>query len=388
MVSPQAAEGARLLSQGRANDAIHAFRAGLTTAPRDVECHLGLARAYLSQLKVQDARKALERLLAIDARHLEGQSHLAMLDANEGDERALQQLKAFSSRPEAGFFEHFNLATALQTRGDSEGAEAAFEKAVKSQPRSSHSWFELGALAQKRGDLSKAISRFEKAAELAPKSHVPLYMLARAHAAKGEVGRAVEAIKKAISVAPREEGLYEELYKLCFAAGALEGVLTAAKALRALDPKNGNYAYMQGVAQITAGQVEEARGTLAEAMRLVPAAWEVKHALARCHQLAGDDAAALSLLEAVHSQVPTEPDPANDLALLYLAKPDAEAARRVLQSVLEAHPSHAGAHLNLALALARQEPARAAEHARRAQQGGDAEISLQATKLLKKLGST
>lgn len=385
MVSPHAAEGARFLSQGRYDDAIRSFRAGLAASPRDLECHLGLARAYLTQMNLPEAKKVLEKLLAIEPRHLEAQSHLALLEANEGDDRALELLQRISNRPEAGFFEHFNLASALTQRGNDEGAEAAYEKAVKAQPRGAHAWFELGMISQRKGDLDKAIERFQKAAELAPSSHYPLLMLSRARTVRGEVGKAVEALKKAILIAPKEEILYEDLYKLCFAAGATDGALTAAKALRQLDPKNGNYAYMQGVAQLTSGQVADARGTLKEAMELAPGAWEVKHALAKAHQIVEELPEAVKLLEEAHKMAPAEPDPANDLALLYLAEAKAAAAVKVLEPVLQAHPEHAGAHLNMALAQARLDPAKAIQHAHKAQAAQDQDVAEQARKLLKKL---
>jgi tetratricopeptide (TPR) repeat protein len=385
MPSPHAADGARLLAEGRPEEAIRVFRTGLAASPRDMDCHLGLVRAYLSQRNLPEARKALDRLLSVDSRHLEAQSHQALLDANDGDEEAFRKLRTFSSHPEAGFFEHFNLANASSRRGDDAGAEAAYERAVKAQPKSSHAWFELGMIAQRRGDHAAAIERFRKASDLAPGSHVPLYMLSRAHTARGEVGRAVEALKKAIAAAPREAVLYEDLYNLCFVAGSPEGALTASKALRALDPKNGNYAYMQGVAQLNTGRVAEARDTLAQATRLSPASWEVKHALARAHRQAEDRAAAIKLLEEVRQAVPTEPGPMNDLALLYLANQDPAAAVRVLEPVLEARPDEPGTHLSLALALVPLDPARASHHAEKAEATADADLAEQARKLLRKL---
>ncbi|HLL83496.1 MAG TPA: tetratricopeptide repeat protein [Longimicrobium sp.] len=385
MPSPHAADGARLLAEGRPEEAIRVFRTGLAASPRDMDCHLGLVRAYLSQRNLPEARKALDRLLSVDSRHLEAQSHQALLDANDGDEEAFRKLRTFSNHPEAGFFEHFNLASASLRRGDDEGAEAAYERAVKAQPKSSHAWFELGMIAERRGDHAAAIERFRNAADLAPGSHVPLYMLSRAHTARGEVGRAVEALKKAIAVAPREESLYEDLYKLCFLAGSPEGALTASKALRALDPRNGNYAYMQGMAQLTTGRVAEARDTLAQAARLSPASWEVKHALARAHQQAQDVPAAIKLLEEVRAAVPTEPGPMNDLALLYLASQDPAAAVRVLEPVLQARPDEPATHLSLALALAPLDPARASFHAEKAEATADADLAEQARKLLRKL---
>lgn len=124
--------------------------------------------------------------------------------------------------------------------------------------------------------------------------------------------------------------------------------------------------YREGMACLERGEVEQGRRLLEAAWEAEPGSVEVARGLAQALDLAGERLRALELLERAHTQAPTEPGPACDLAMLYLELEQETRAEQILLPVLAAHPEHPRANLHMAMALAKQAPQRARDHAAKA----------------------
>ncbi|MFL5343307.1 MAG: tetratricopeptide repeat protein [Hyalangium sp.] len=146
-------------------------------------------------------------------------------------------------------------------------------------------------------------------------------------------------------------------------------------------------AYRDAMARLERGEVEEARRLLEAAWREAPQSVELMHGLARALDLAGDRPRALELLERAHAAAPTEPEPACDLAMLYLEHEQEARAERVLAPVLLAQPDHPRANLCLALALAKTDPLRARGCAAKATRDADPQRRQQAETLQRMLAA-
>ncbi|XXF77463.1 tetratricopeptide repeat protein [Myxococcaceae bacterium GXIMD 01537] len=387
MASTHAREGGRLLQMGLPQDAVKSFQKGLSIDPKDLECLLGLLRAQLSLGATGEAEMAARRLLAVKPDHAEAQSHLAMLQARAGNPQALELLRTLAATPQAGYFERFNLASVLSERGDVAGAKAAYESALQVAPQSAHVHFELGRLSLAQEDTAGAVRHFQKSAELAPNEAMPLLLLSRAHAARGEVGLAIQVAQRAYEKAPQMRVILEDLFKLYLSAGSAEGARRCALELRRNDPNNANFAYMQGLAAVAAGQLAEAQGLFGETLKIAPGSWQARQALAQVHSTLGEGAKARELLKEAVAAAPTEPGPVNDYALLLMQDNAHAQARPLLEKALAAHPRDAGLHLNLALATFKLDRAASVRHAKQAQELGDSDLREQAARLLKQLGA-
>jgi thioredoxin-like negative regulator of GroEL len=143
--------------------------------------------------------------------------------------------------------------------------------------------------------------------------------------------------------------------------------------------------YREGVARLERGEVEEGRRLLEAAWAQAPHSVEVMQGLALALDLAGERTRALELLERAHVQVPTDPDPASFLAMMYLEREQDAQAEQVLTPVLAAHPDHPRANLHMAMALAKTDPLRAREHVEKALRDSDPERRQQAETLLQVL---
>jgi tetratricopeptide (TPR) repeat protein len=388
MASTHAREGGQFLQQGRPQEAVRSFQMGLSVDPDDVDCLLGLVRTHLSTGAAGEAEAAALRLLKAKPDHAEAQAHLAMLRAQTGDAEALEALKTLAAAPTAGYFERFNLGGLLLDKGDLTGARAAYESALQVAPGSAHVHFELGRICLQQGDADGATRHFHQAAEGAPQEPMPLLMLSRAHAARGSLGLAIQAATFALENAQggMKRSVLEDLFKLYLTAGNPEAAKRAAMELRQLLPSDANYVYLHGLAVMSAGAFREAQGLFEETLRLSPKSWQSLQALAQVHLALQERGLGRKRLEEAVALVPTDPGPANDLAMLFLQDEAHERARPVLERVLEAHPEDAITHLNMAVAWFPTDRDACVRHARQAHTHGTGTVREQAERLLKQLG--
>src|SRR5512141_3049791 len=101
---------------------------GTAAASPEAQKLLAQARAHLAQRQLDAARAALEQLLAADPGSAEGQSHLAFIDALEGDRDAAGALRRLGEAANAGFYERFNLGLYLASAGELAEARRALER--------------------------------------------------------------------------------------------------------------------------------------------------------------------------------------------------------------------------------------------------------------------
>jgi Flp pilus assembly protein TadD len=385
-----AREGLKLMTMGLLQEAAREFEGALAKDPSDATALLGLARLHLAQHRPAEAKPLLERLLALHPDNPEARGFLARLKAEEGkDEGALDELRSLAGSPKAGFTEFYNLGHALLlVPGKEAEAAQAFVQALRVTPKDPHATTYLGVAVWRQGELARALKCFKYAATLAPHEALPLQLAARVLVQQGQVGQAQVALQKALQRAPQKAELHEEFIKLCLFANSPKAALHSVLELRQLDPGNPNGPYLHGLLMLLSGKVEDARRTFGEALALAPQSWEARLGLARA-LLVGEQkdlARALELLEEAVARAPTEPGPVNELAVLYLARPEtAPKARELLTRLLAAHPDEPGANLNMALALVKTDKAAAARHAQKARQSGEPSVREQAERLLKQV---
>jgi tetratricopeptide (TPR) repeat protein len=380
----------RALRKGQVERALEMFKKLLIQDPNDVGCLVGMARAQLSRKRYEDAVPLLRTVLKFAPDHTEAQSHLALIDLVGGKAQALDVLRRLALSKKAGFFEFFNVATALSLAGDLQGAQIAYERAQAADPKNPQVRVELGRLRMRRGQHREAVADFQKAVELSPNDPLPVLLLSSALAATGDHGFGAEAVGKALLAMPQSAPLHERMVELSLLAGWPQKAIKSAMALRQMNRHSPGYAYLHGMAMLASGLVPEACHIFADTLEKVPQAAAVRQALAQALLLMGEDASAQAVLEEAVQQHPTAAGPACDLALAYLRAADgAGRAQKVLRRALESNPDHPALLLNLAVALARggdRAGARAQAQRAQAAAGADAALASQAAELLTTLG--
>jgi Flp pilus assembly protein TadD len=379
------AQGARPLPRTRPDELIRQCLSTLASEPKDVSSLVGLMQACLSLGAWEEVAYTARRLLAVVPTHPEAQAHLAMLQALEGDAKAVERLKSLASRAETGFHPRFDLGIVLDSLTDTAGAKAAFESARKVEPQNPQAYFELGKSALQEQDWATAISRFQEAARLAPQSGAPCLLLARAHVGQGRLDLAVKAAVEAHQREPAMVEPLEDLYSYLMVGEDLDHARKIVRELRRRAPSSTDYLYKEALLELRSLRHDEARRLLMELLQWVPESWQARQALAKVHVMQGRKPEALKLLEEATALAPKEPGPANDLAQLLMRGQSFARAREVLQRVLAEYPDHADTHLNLAIALARSAREPAQRHAEKALELGTPEVQEQASRLLTKL---
>lgn len=383
MKSQHAVDGFNHLQQGDAASAAEAFEKGLSVAPADADCLLGLARVRLLEEEYEEASGLLKRLTASAPGNLEAKSHLAWVEFLQGDDAALETLESVATKDKKNVFAQLNLARAYSLTGDVDASSAAFAKAIALEPQNALLHFEAGEAALEWGDGALAIEHLQRAQKIAPEELVPRILLVGAFRLAGQPDEAKALLETLLRENPEEPVVLEEACATYLELEEPERAVGFAEKLCEVEPTEPDHRRVLGVALFSAGEADRAREVLTKLIEEEPGFYEGRRTLAEMLEAQGDTAGASNLLEGVVAQDPTDPGPANDLALLYFNQPDGMArAEALLNRVLEAHPEDGVTHFNLALALSGTNPAKALEHARQAELSGEEAVTEQATRLI------
>jgi len=234
-----AARGVALLSLGRNDDAIAAFRKAIELDARSVRGHAGLTAALVAAGKGAEAVTAGRKAVEVDpnaaeAHALLGSALMAADSKNWGDAIAEAQDGSFKNpkNPEihmivAKIFEadgRFDQAAAEYRKaleldpdfspsrsalinaqfrkGDLDGALVEARKLAAAAPNSGDAQVLLGELLLRKNDYEAAVAPLEKAAKLLPGSAEAHYYLGRAYHFTGRAKEALAPYEKAVQLAP------------------------------------------------------------------------------------------------------------------------------------------------------------------------------------------
>ncbi|HVE83091.1 MAG TPA: tetratricopeptide repeat protein, partial [Myxococcales bacterium] len=254
-----AAEALRLIQLGKIEDAVRQYELGVKADGGDVDCLVGLGRARLQQGRAGEARAVFEQLLAAAPQHPEAQSQLALIRFTRGEPGAIEALFAAAYAPGAGALEHMNLAWALGSKGDRDGEEREYKKAIAKEPKNAFIQMKAGEAALKRGDPVAALAHLEPAVALSPGEAFLYGYLSKAHQQKGDLEAAAQVLLRGLEKAGGNPALQEELYLVRWAQGHWTEALAAVEKLHQREPKNHQYQYLHAVALNRSGHFREAR---------------------------------------------------------------------------------------------------------------------------------
>jgi len=96
-----------------------------------------------------------------------------------------------------GANEYFQQGLSLAAKQDTEGAEAAFRRAIQIDPNLAEAYANLGSLLANQNKLEEAVPNFQTAIRLKPNVPEFHYMFGQVLYAQDKVSDAVESFKKA-----------------------------------------------------------------------------------------------------------------------------------------------------------------------------------------------
>ena len=168
------------------------------------------------------------------------------------------------------YMAQFNLASALNSAGDSTRASKELAETVRIEPRFAMAHAELGQLLSKQGQVTEAVAQLQTAEKLSPTTadiHLRLATVLADHARENE---AVPEFLEAIRLDPANPDAHYNLGLVEFNKGKLgDAASQFADAVR-LRPEDGPAHFNLAVALARMGRRQEAIAELTEAVRIDP----------------------------------------------------------------------------------------------------------------------
>ena len=160
---------ARLVSQGRGEEALTLTKMAATRYPDNAEAVASVGQIYFVLARHQEAEVQLRRALSLDATSSDARIALGrVLGAQSRCAEAVDEFRrVLVARPNAAEA-HLELGDCLYQLGDKEGAEAATRLAVRFGPDNVQARLNLGTVLYQLGRYDQALDELTAAAELMP----------------------------------------------------------------------------------------------------------------------------------------------------------------------------------------------------------------------------
>ena len=108
---------------------------------------------------------------------------------------------------------HYNMASALQNKGDLEAAVMAYKQAILIKPDYAEAYYNMGNTLRAKGDLDSAIESYKQAIQINPRLDEAFNNVGNALKDKGDLASAIESYKQAIIINPAHDDAYRNLGK-------------------------------------------------------------------------------------------------------------------------------------------------------------------------------
>jgi tetratricopeptide (TPR) repeat protein len=246
----------------------------------------------------------------------------------------------------------FHLGEAQQGQGRATDAVAAWERAVRLQPRQPRWLLRLGTVLAEAGQREQAVKVLRRAVDIQPNLADAHYQLGVVLAQLGQTEPATASYHEAVRCQPEHVEALTNLGVLLARQGRHDAAITTLRRAIAVRPTFAKAHHNLGVALAEQGQLTEAAASLKLALQHKPDYAEAHFNLANTlRELGRRDEALTSFYEALHYR-PDYPEALNNLGLLLTEVSRPAEALILLRQALRLRPEFAEARNNLGLALA------------------------------------
>ena len=339
--------GERRLKQGRADEALAAFRVSLQMYPDREECYVNVGDAYLKLGDTEEAAAAYIKSIQINPDYPDGHYNLGvvLLTAGRNDEAIAQLRQAILLDPyHTGA--HNDLGKAYFQKGMREQAMAEFRETLRLDPDHSEAHNNLGNALLVEGRSDEAMAEFRKALQIDPAYADAHYNMGTALLEKGQAAEAVPEYRAALQIDPNFAAAYGNLGLALLQQGQLGAAVGEFRAALRINP---NYVEAHGNLGITLlrlGRVAEAVAEYREALRINPGDVPVHYNLGNALFSNGQAGDAIAEVQRANQLQPGSTAIENTLAWMLATAPDASlrSGTQALQLATAASQSDGGAN--------------------------------------------
>jgi len=217
-------------------------------------------------------------------------------------------------------------------------AEAAFLRVLAQGGKQAYVHNNLGLVYQQRGQHRQAVTAFREAVRLDPGYGAPRVGLGASLLALDEVDEARVQLETAVKLLPEEPAARVQLAQALKRAGDWSGAVEQYRALRALAPREPEYAYQLGKAYLGLSE-----WCWRELRKVDPASARLQQALGHNYRVQSRTNLAVGSFERAARADPTLPEIHLALAQIYLEQKRWAEARQEIERELALVPESAGA---------------------------------------------
>ena len=340
-------KGNQLSSRKQYPEAIIEYRRAIQADPRLGPARLQLAFAYAATGDGLNALREYVRAADLmpedrDAQAKAGTFMLLAGQFNDAQALAERMLKRDPNDVHA----HVLLANALAGLKDTEGAVAAFEKAVSLDPTRSGTYSELGSVQLVSGNRKAAEAAFRKAIEVDPKSANAHMALSNYLWATRDFANAEKEMRTALALDPRHvvanRAMAMYLMMTNKAAEAEPHLKIVAEISPGPEPK-----YFLSEYYLRLNRVDDARAMLEPLLKDEDTFVGASVRLARIEAIGHKNAEAHRLLDAALARDPANADALIARGKLFLSENNTINALTTLQKAVQSNPRSVAAQLAL-----------------------------------------
>ncbi len=259
------------------------------------------------------------------------------------------QADAEESSPEI----HNNLGNALLRRGEIDEARTEFHKALALDPNNADALLNLGSIARLKGNAGEAEHYVERALRVNPNSIGALAELAELKRDRNELAESIRLYREALALHDSNPGLYLGLGDSLQRAGRYPEAEAAFQRVLELDTDSFEARYNLGVTYGQQQRTDEAMRAYEAALALRPEhpqAVSVLNNLANLYLARGEREAAVSRFEQAVAASPSHFESRFNLGVQYLQAGELDRGVEMLEAAVALQPNHEAGNETLAMA--------------------------------------
>lgn len=251
---------------GNYAEAVQSYLKGLEAEPENVELLNSMGFALFQQGKSEEAVESLEKALQVDPKHFKAHNNMALasIDMGELELAEIHYRESLAIEPQPSIYN--DLGYVLERQGMTEDAVEAYREALKLDPESATSHYNLATHLARAKDYQSAESHLREA--LKTRIDAKVYTgLGAVLWQQGKADEAVANLKKAVEYDPKSTAASDTLGKIYVEQGKFEEAASTYKLLAEHQPSPLAY-NGQALALTRLGKVEEANQVSALAKAL------------------------------------------------------------------------------------------------------------------------
>ena len=231
--------GGALLQAGYGDQALPYLEEMLRRTPDNAKLLMAIGRVHLMAKRLDPAREALHRAVALDANMPEAWNELGGVESEAGNLTEALRLyeKALAISPDLPYA-LVNAAQVQNKLGNAAEAERLYRRVLQVDPQNSDAANGLGLLLAKQGRNDEARKLFQLAISVKRDDASAINNLGVLYMNMGQVNDAIAAFEYGIRVAPDDDTVYLNLARVWVRMGEVEKARNTMRALLARKPDN------------------------------------------------------------------------------------------------------------------------------------------------------